>query len=80
MCIAILFLIEDDGKKPGPKNLRYAELREQDLTFCHLHMTNRDMLIFETFENPATYLSGELSDEGALISVSCGGILFAVRR
>ncbi|KAH8110998.1 hypothetical protein DFH11DRAFT_1880142 [Phellopilus nigrolimitatus] len=34
-----------------------------DLTFCHLHMTNRDMLIFETFENPSTYLSGELSDE-----------------
>ncbi|PAV19638.1 alpha- -glucan [Pyrrhoderma noxium] len=34
-----------------------------DLTFCHLHMTNRDMLIFETFENTKTYLSGELSDE-----------------
>jgi len=34
-----------------------------DLTYCHLHMTNRDMLIFETFENPLTYLSGELSDE-----------------
>ncbi|THH10353.1 hypothetical protein EW145_g1386 [Phellinidium pouzarii] len=34
-----------------------------DLTFCHLHMTNRDMLVFETFESPSTYLSGELSDE-----------------
>lgn len=35
----------------------------KDLTFCHLHMTNRDFLIFDTFENPSTYLSGELSDE-----------------
>ncbi|KAI5121643.1 hypothetical protein M0805_001171 [Coniferiporia weirii] len=26
-------------------------------------MSNRDLLIFETFENPSTYLSGELSDE-----------------
>jgi len=34
-----------------------------DLTFSHLHMTNRDMLILETFENPLTYLSGEISDE-----------------
>ncbi|EJD07660.1 uncharacterized protein FOMMEDRAFT_73371 [Fomitiporia mediterranea MF3/22] len=32
-------------------------------------MTNRDMLIFETFENPATYLSGELSDEELEIPV-----------
>lgn len=27
-------------------------------------MTNRDMLIFDTFENPSNYLNGELSDEG----------------
>ncbi|KAL5513265.1 hypothetical protein ACEPAH_3663 [Sanghuangporus vaninii] len=32
-------------------------------------MTNRDMLIFETFENPATYLSGDLSDEELEIPV-----------
>ena len=33
----------------------------------HLHHGKTalmDMLIFETFENPLTYLSGELSDEG----------------
>lgn len=40
----------------------------QDLTFSYLHMTNRDMLILETFENPLTYLSGELSDEGSYSS------------
>ena len=26
-------------------------------------MTNRDFLLFDTFENPSSYLSGELSDE-----------------
>lgn len=37
--------------------------RSQDLTYCHLHMTNRDLLLFDTFEYPSSYLSGELSDE-----------------
>ena len=36
----------------------------QDLTFTHLHMTKRDLLILETFNNSDVYLSGDLPEEG----------------
>lgn len=54
-------------------NSAHPAMPLQDLTFSYLHMTNRDVLILETFENPLTYLSGELSDEGSYSSYyTCG--------
>ena len=46
-------------------------MAHQDLTYTYLHMTHRDLLILDTFENAQTYLSGEISDEGTLYHFLC---------
>jgi hypothetical protein len=37
--------------------------KTQDLTFCYLHMTSKDLQVLDTL-GTSDYIKGELSDDG----------------
>lgn len=50
---------------------------EQDLTYCYLHMTEHDLKVIDTIDS-LEYISGEISDDGAVPRSPCSNA--AVKR
>ena len=48
----------------GANTLNFV--RQQDLTFCYLHMTQNDLDVLDTIGTP-DYFSGDLSDSGEAV-------------